>query len=426
MGENIIYYGPPGTGKTYLMQKLKNRYTGFSIQDSEIVDAYVRTSEEWVLLSLIILQGDNLMSSDTIQEKVDSLSIPTTRELRIGVSAILNSHSIELSSFFSPSEPQIFKEVDGKWHVDLNRLLSYEKKFYEKYLSSEGIEERFMFVTFHQSFAYEDFVEGIRPVVSSEEVEVGNGSIQYNIEPGVFKRICDIAKNNPHKEYAIFIDEINRGNISEIFGELITLIELDKRLGADNQLEVVLPYSKKRFGVPINLDIIGTMNSTDRSIALIDLALRRRFKFIKNTYDLTQLKNELVANGVDPFDIDGVNIIRMLDRINKRIEILLDSNFVIGHAYFIKVKNLKDVKDVLVNQVIPLLEEYFYDDLQKVQLVMNDLDEDGETKDNAIYKHIELEVDELFDYLGELDLENRKSFFINHSIDNSSLIKIYS
>lgn len=432
MGNNIIFYGPPGTGKTYLLQQLKTRFTGFNIDDNQIVNAYINSSKEWILVTLVILQGENLMSSDDIQEKIESLPIPSTHDLDKGVSTILNKHSVVLSPLFTAEVPQIFNQKDRKWYVELDKLLAYDIKFYEKYLSSESIEERYKFVTFHQSFVYEDFVEGIRPLVNIDaetdlDENQSSGQISYSVVDGVFKQICDEALKNSHKDYAIFIDEINRGNISEIFGELITLVEVDKRIGEDNQLEVTLPYSKQKFGVPKNLNIFGTMNSADRSISLIDVALRRRFKFINMTTNLELLSEVFKNRGLNPNNIDGIDIIKLLEKLNARIEVLLDANFVIGHAYFSKVNTYEDLKEVIINQIVPLLEEYFYDDLEKVQLVFNDLNQDGELKENAIYKHKELAVEELFDYLGDYDeYESKKSYFVNRVIDKSSLIKIYT
>lgn len=168
--------------------------------------------------------------------------------------------------------------------------------------------------------------------------------------------------DNRLKPYILIIDEINRGNISKILGELITLLEPSKRKGESEALEVKLPYSQEPFSVPNNLYIIGTMNTADRSIALLDTALRRRFEFIEMMPNSSRLST----------DCDGVDLQRLLESINNRIEFLLDRERTIGHAFLIDVKNLSDLKAVFKNKILPLLQEYFYDDYAKINAVLND------------------------------------------------------
>jgi len=162
------------------------------------------------------------------------------------------------------------------------------------------------------------------------------------------------------------IDEINRGNISKIFGELITVIEPEKRIGAPEEIRLTLPYSGLRFGVPDNVHIIGTMNTADRSIALMDTALRRRFRFIEMRPDSGLLLDMVVG---------GLEIAEMLDTLNRRISVLLDREHTLGHSYFLPLKNepsIDKLAEIFELSIVPLLKEYFYDDYGKIQLVLGD------------------------------------------------------
>jgi 5-methylcytosine-specific restriction protein B len=298
--------------------------------------------------------------------------------------------------------------------------------------------------TFHQSYGYEEFIEGLRPD------DEGN----YKLEDGIFKQISidalfeglnyefkaellekvnnnnDILYEEKKKlvlnyindssnfsffycdQYVLVIDEINRGNISKIFGELITLLEEDKRLGCENEMKLKLPYSKEDFILPLNLHIIGTMNSSDKSIAPIDIALRRRFKFIEIMPDEKLLST-----------IDGIDLKKMLKKINDRIEYLYDRDHTIGHAYFINDRSLEDIKETLTDRIIPLLHEYFYEDFNKIGLVLGGI---GSSKDDKciIYKE-EMNPDDLFNDTSEYDFNVITKYHVKNTITEIEIKKIY-
>lgn len=258
---------------------------------------------------------------------------------------------------------------DGK---DVDKLLDYDEvmRRYNE-LKEEG---RVEFTTFHQSYGYEDFIEGIRPVMDEEAKELA-----YNVVPGIFKRFCSeasksevsannfgIAKDNT-KPYVFIIDEINRGNISKIFGELITLLEDTKRAGMKEALSVSLPYSDESFSVPANVYIVGTMNTADRSIAMMDTALRRRFRFIE------MLPEPKILEGIK---VGNIDIPAILEAINERITYLFDREHTIGHAFFTGLRGdnatIENLGRIFEKSIIPLLQEYFYEDYHKIQLVLGD------------------------------------------------------
>ena len=404
----------------------------------------------------------------------------------------------------------------------------------EKAKTKEGYEEirkiynellkqgRIAFTTFHQSYGYEDFIEGIKPIIDDNE---SSQTISYDVKPGVFKNFCeetskqmgdletfnsiwekfikDVENNNNEveislktksrklvweeveerfyvgdyswkgcfvykesvqkfyfdgvvegsggtmrnrqascqgivdklkKEYGLsspnketitqnkvfIIDEINRGNVSKIFGELITLIEEEKR----GKSKVKLPYSQRDFTVPENVYILGTMNTADRSLALMDTALRRRFDFVEMMPDasiFTKNNSEIM--------VEGVSIKRLLETMNKRIEFLYDREHTIGHAYFKELldkekRSIETLRKIFIKKIIPLLQEYFYDDYNRIRLVLGD----NQFNDNnmCFIKENEEMVDVFF---GNIDIDmDAKTYTVNEYIDKfeaKRFIQIY-
>lgn len=249
---------------------------------------------------------------------------------------------------YSSSEIAV-KLIDENAPSDRAELMKRYKELVNK--------EQIFFTTFHQSMDYEEFVEGIKP-------KTINGNITYELEDGIFKKACKSAENN---KVVLIIDEINRGNISKIFGELITLLEVDKRKGRENEIEVILPYSKEKFSVPDNLYIIGTMNTADRSIGYIDYALRRRFAFIsikadklaiENYYDNINKNSDCKDKAINLFD----DIKNLIDKnINEEFE---SDDIMIGHSYFM-AQIFEELQNKLEYEIKPLLLEYFKDGILK-------------------------------------------------------------
>lgn len=464
---NQILYGPPGTGKTYNTINKALEILGYGMQDNE--------------------KSKITLDYDKIKQKLQEIAKSE------------DAKALNLEN------------LDYKNKRELTKLL------FDYYHKNKQIE----FITFHQSFSYEEFVEGIKPNTDNPE------NMVYEVQDGIFKKICekaliddnkkinilrknieiyrndmiktikqiqqplnyqgvefkitdeakDILADNPAfviqvgnlkqildkmqnfenidkiieevlsnyvddkpklldyvkrykafidyientllkpEPYILIIDEINRGNISKILGELITLIEPSKRIGADEELRVSLPYSTNEFdggngfGVPKNLYIIGTMNTADRSIALLDTALRRRFEFVEM---MPECGNENIST-----NCEGVNLQALLKCMNDRIEFLLDREHTIGHSFFINVNSLSELQQVFKNKIIPLLQEYFYDDYAKIDAVLNG---------NKMIEITEVKVSSLFSKKDkDLELDDKKIYkitpFENEIWDNSQTYK---
>lgn len=324
-------------------------------------------------------------------------------------------------------DKDFYSEISDSREKILNR--------YKQLVESGQIE----FCTFHQSYGYEEFVEGLK--------SDGNGN--FVTEDGVLKKIAlrasydalkrdlkrklqggaevnyeekkkvvldNINRENSfrdNKKYVLIIDEINRGNISKIFGELITLLEEDKRIGTTNHVTVSLPYTKEQFALPSNLYIIGTMNTSDKSIAQIDVALRRRFSF-----------EEMLPSYEDLEEIDEIDVSKLLETINKRVEFLLDRDHLIGHAYFVRINTLDELIDTVTKKIIPLLQEYFYGDNEKVGMVLGGID-NKENNEYIVYKE-NIKADDLFKGFRNIsDLGTKENFVVNKEISKDMIRRVY-
>ena len=373
---NTILYGPPGTGKTYI---LKNKYMPMftslenSITRDEFLRDVIQNCSWWQVIALAVLEIGKTKVAGIFNHEYVKIKAQLSNSTTVNptIWGQLQSHTIEECEHVKVQRrmpPFIFNKTENsEWEILMNEVKDQAPELLElktkiaDFSKIPNIKiERFEFLTFHQSYSYEDFIEGIKPELSETDVA-------YKIDEGVFQKMCNRARNDSANNYAIFIDEINRGNISSIFGELITLIEEDKREGKPNQIKATLPYSKTTFSVPNNLFIIGTMNTADRSVEALDTALRRRFSFIEMNPEPQKLSET-------NFKCEGVDLENLLLSLNGRIEKLLDKDYCIGHSYFMNIQDrqnpIVELRMIFQNKILPLLQEYFYGDWGKIMLVI--------------------------------------------------------
>jgi len=295
----------------------------------------------------------------------------------------------------------LISEIVGNWEKN------YPSLFQNTLSYNAAVELGLIhFVTFHQSYSYEEFIEGIRPNLNDAD------NLNYELVNGIFKSVCDTAKDKRRYNYVVIIDEINRGNISKIFGELITLLEPSKRLFSEpkeNPQEVTLPYSKSKFGVPNNVYVIGTMNTADRSITNIDTALRRRFSFKGFPPNPSLLKDIKIEKNGSVIHLDSV-----LKTLNQRIECLLDKDHLIGHAYLMKVSSWDDLCQTFRDNLLPLFQEYFYNDWEKIALVLGDSASFNKTDTEKFILKNKVDSDKLF--CGDHSDESLDIYSINQNL----------
>lgn len=444
--KQIILYGPPGTGKTYLAKQylqiheidklesdsisFENNFYWFTanvqiwnpeelwekgqidLTFGTVASAYQEITEGDVVFMYVTSPYHQIQAIAECTKK----EYPIENKPTVWIKGTKKIEGPKLSELKNDSVMAISKPVkmnaqgtlfsltqdEGQRLLQMSKIAPEELNL-NKIVIKKAVKNVEM-ISFHPSFCYEDFIEGLRPKLEND------GQISYNVEEGLFKRFCrmsfnsllneaglsiewvegtDIPQLSPEEmdmvkqiindvPFYLCIDEINRGDISRIFGELITLLESDKRYNGKDSYFVTLPYSKTLFSVPQNLYIIGTMNTADKSIALVDVALRRRFGFIELMPDYKILEVNLVSEDSTIQDIFSLAI-STLQILNERILLHYDRDHQIGHSFFLKLKEctssegcIEKFQFIWYYEVLPLLQEYFYDSPKKFLEVVGD------------------------------------------------------
>lgn len=401
---NTILYGPPGTGKTYKLNQYKETYftdRGVTKSAEDVLKEKVNAYPFWKVLGAVLgTSSKSLTVGEIIEHPIVKARINPANKTKpnnlawADLQSYADDESTQLEGKYRRSIKLFHKDEESRWKIaddkkeDLadiidQELLDIAANPVQQPVQSTTFKSRYNFITFHQKYSYEDFIEGIKPLLSSEDAEEQSAELQFELKKGIFYNSClealrlvgydsfeacyqdsaenriakfGTAKSNPSMQFALFIDEINRANISAVFGELITLLEDDKRIGADNEMWLELPYSNEKFSVPGNLYVIGTMNTADRSIALLDIALRRRFEF-KSLYP-EYIESEWWAS--------------LLEALNQAIyNWKKNPDFFIGHAFFIN-KPEADRAKILNTKIIPLLYEYCQSNAATVKNILSE------------------------------------------------------
>ncbi|WP_312076418.1 AAA family ATPase [Chryseobacterium sp.] len=424
---NQILYGPPGTGKTYntINKAISIANPEFDLNQSrEILKAeYDRLVEAGQIVFTTFHQSMSyedfiegikpqieedsdgnkkviyeikdgvfkLISKSSQEKKFKKEMVDSNFTFDDAWGSIINEANIGLENnnpiqltIQTPNLGLKIVDVTEKGNLKLKPIYSEEAKEYiVSYSRTKTLQEAFPNLSVVKNIDKE-----FRAVIGGSNSTAYWSVINYiNNKINSEKKSETEDKVLPPVPHILIIDEINRGNVSQIFGELITLIEESKRLGKSEELKVTLPYSKKEFGVPSNLYIIGTMNTADRSVEALDTALRRRFSFVEMMPDLSVVEKEEFS------DFSRVEVMR---KINERIELLLDKNYTLGHSYFMKDNFQASFK----NEIIPLLQEYFYNDCGKIGLILGR----GFVREKEISKSSQKNVFADFDTRSEIDI----------------------
>lgn len=474
IGLNTILYGPPGTGKTYNTKRYVVSICDNKSLDevekmdykSEVIPRYNELLKEGRVMFTTfhqsygyeefiegikpVVDDDNNVIYNVVpgvfKQFCDDAKINSKELSSIGVDPNASIWKMSLYGGKTYIKKECYEDgyarigfekdaKDGSVNIFMNKMeigdiILSLKSFYE--IDGIGIIEGDVEELDNKSefklarkvkWLIKDKLMNIKEINGDRKLPIKTCSGLPNISrSGVMELITNnIEKkfNEDVKPYVFIIDEINRGNISKIFGELITLIETSKRLGNAESMESILPYSREKFGVPKNVYILGTMNTADRSISLMDTALRRRFDFVEMMPD-----SKILAN----LNVEGINIHEMLDVINERITVLYDREHTIGHAFFIELNDkstISDLGQIFKNKIIPLLQEYFYEDYSKIRLVLGDNGKSDEKK--QFVKEIDNTKKNIFKGNYDPDIAYNVSYELNDEAlyDAESYIEIY-
>ena len=415
---NIIYTGVAGTGKTYRLLQIAKQYTHYlpTTDRNELLSQLLYELSWRDVVCLIFLdfktQHKDLVKVPEVvnHEFFIAKAAQNEREKNLSNTAwsVLQMHSPASSKTVTyknrAGQAYFDKDESGAWHllpesksllVGLSQQLA---EFRQALQENQAVQKQcYSMVSFHQAYGYEEFVEGIRPVMSVNEQD-GQGAqtnfqtnhqinrqnshqessnqMRYAIQDGAFLKLCKRAANDPEQRYAMLIDEINRANVSRVFGELLSLIEPDKRSGQSNAMQVNLAYSGRTFSVPANVDIYATMNTQDHSLAPLDMALRRRFRFVNcpPQPELLQVINVSNHTSKDLTDdkSETIDLAKLLSGLNRRITQTLGQEAQLGHAFLFSVNNLAQLQTILVEQIIPQLAQATGGQVALLQHLFND------------------------------------------------------
>ncbi len=415
---NIIYTGVAGTGKTYQLLQIAKAYTDYlpKTNDEDLLRQLLQTLSWREVVCLIFL--------DFQAKKQELVKVPemvsheffitkasqNARENHLSNTAwaVLQTHSPTDSktviSKNRASQAYFDKDNTGSWYLLpeslplLSELMQQLAEFQQAQRDNNAgqtqgfSQQRFSMVSFHQAYGYEEFVEGIRPVMAAathasnghanhrqannSETNNSPSQMSYEIQNGAFLTLCQRAARNPEQRYAMLIDEINRANVSRVFGELLSLIEPDKRAGMANTMTVNLAYSGRPFSVPANVDIYATMNTQDHSLVPLDMALRRRFRFIEcspqpELLPIISLRTDAEADNTTEA-VETIDLAKLLMGLNHRITQMLGVDVQLGHAFLWSVNNLEQLQSVLIEQIIPQLAQATGGQVAMLQYIFKD------------------------------------------------------